>query len=311
MVKLTGTLALLAAMAGAGLSGQQPAATGAAGAGGLPEPMNWTTAQDHQDMLRQLGIKALRPGPSGNENAPNHANYDEAAANPFPRLPEVLTLADGRRVASQEMWWKQRRPEIVEEFEREVVGRIPRTVPQVTWMVTNTVEATVAGRPVTGKQLVGRVDNSSYPLITVEIQATLVTPANARGPVPVMMMFGGRGLPGTPGAAPPAGTGPPRSLLKGVLANALNPHPYLFWITVGAPLMLKALNLGVPALIAFLGAFYACLLGAKILLAFLVGRSRRFLAGRVYLYTLRGLGLLLGGLALFLFRDGLKLLGWI
>ncbi|MCC7175718.1 MAG: hypothetical protein IT159_11025 [Bryobacterales bacterium] len=204
-MKLTGTLALLAAMAGAGLSGQQPAATGAAGAGGLPEPMNWTTAQDHQDMLRQLGIKALRPGPSGNENAPNHANYDEAAANPFPRLPEVLTLADGRRVASQEMWWKQRRPEIVEEFEREVVGRIPRTVPQVTWMVTNTVEATVAGRPVTGKQLVGRVDNSSYPLITVEIQATLVTPANARGPVPVMMMFGGRGLPGTPGAAPPAG----------------------------------------------------------------------------------------------------------
>ena len=114
-----------------------------------------------------------------------------------------------------------------------------------------------------------------------------------------------------PGAAPFAGTGPPRSLLKGVLANALNPHPYLFWITVGAPLMLKALNLGVPALIAFLGAFYACLLGAKILLAFLVGRSRRFLAGRVYLYTLRGLGLLLGGLALFLFRDGLKLLGWI
>ncbi len=114
-----------------------------------------------------------------------------------------------------------------------------------------------------------------------------------------------------PTVAPPAGAGPSRSLLKGVLANALNPHPYLFWITVGAPLMIKALNLGVPTLTAFLGAFYTCLLGAKILLAFLVGSSRRFLVGRVYLYTLRCLGLLLGGLAFFLFRDGLKLLGWI
>ena len=59
---------------------------------GLAEPKMWTTQQDHQDMKDQLGIKALRPGPSGNESAPNHANYDEALANPYPKLPEVLTL---------------------------------------------------------------------------------------------------------------------------------------------------------------------------------------------------------------------------
>lgn len=115
----------------------------------------------------------------------------------------------------------------------------------------------------------------------------------------------------SPGMILPDRTGPPSSLLKGVLANALNPHPYLFWLIVGAPLMIKALNVGVAALIAFLGAFYACLLGAKILLAILVGRSRTFLTGISYLYTLRFLGLLLGGLAFLLFRDGLKLLGWI
>ena len=59
------------------------------------EPKNWTAAEDHQQMMDQLGIKTLRPGPSGNEQAPNHANYDEGTANPFPDLPDVLTLKNG------------------------------------------------------------------------------------------------------------------------------------------------------------------------------------------------------------------------
>src|SRR5260221_14701631 len=100
---------------------------------------DWTTADDHRHMTEQLGIRTLRPGPSGNEQAPNHANYDEALANPFPNLPEVLTLKSGRKVTSAEVWWKQRRPEIVEDFEREVVGRLPSRVPKVTW---ETVAAT-------------------------------------------------------------------------------------------------------------------------------------------------------------------------
>ena len=77
------------------------------------EPKNWTAAEDHQNMMEQLGIKALRPGPSGNEQAPNHANYDESKANPFPDLPDVLTLGDGRKVTTAEMWRNLRRPEIV------------------------------------------------------------------------------------------------------------------------------------------------------------------------------------------------------
>src|ERR1700686_1906296 len=87
-----------------------------------PPPLNRTAAEDHQNMMDQLGIKALRPGPSGNESAPNHANSDEATANPFPNLPDVLTLKNGAKVTAADMWWSQRRLEIVEDFEREVVG---------------------------------------------------------------------------------------------------------------------------------------------------------------------------------------------
>src|SRR3954469_1286444 len=90
---------------------------------GLAAPKTWTAQEDHQNMMEQLGIKALRPGPSGNEQAPNHANYDEATANPFPKLPDVLTMKDGTKVTSALGWWRQRRGEIVEMFEREVYGR--------------------------------------------------------------------------------------------------------------------------------------------------------------------------------------------
>jgi lysophospholipase L1-like esterase len=174
--------------------------------GQQPPPTHWTAAEDHQNMMDQLGIKALRPGPSGNETAPNHANYDEATANPFPNLPDVLTLKNGKKVATPDAWWNQRRPEIVEDFEREVLGRVPKVTPKVTWTVTKTVEATIGSHAVVGRQLNGHVDNSSYEPISVDIQMILVTPADAKGPVPVMMMFGRGNLPGEP---PPAFPGPP------------------------------------------------------------------------------------------------------
>src|ERR1044071_2709663 len=115
----------------------------------VQDTSSWTTAQDHQNMMDQLGIKALRPGPSGNESAPNHANYDVSKANPFPDLPDVLTLKNGRKVTTAEQWWSQRRPEIVEDFDREVLGRVPKNVPKVTWTVTETAEAMVGARPST------------------------------------------------------------------------------------------------------------------------------------------------------------------
>src|SRR3954464_2517890 len=89
-------------------------------------PQTWTSQEDHQNMLEQLGIAKLRPGPSGNEQAPNHANYDESLANPYPDLPDPLVLKNGRTVTSREAWERQRRPEIIEDFDREVLGRVPK-----------------------------------------------------------------------------------------------------------------------------------------------------------------------------------------
>jgi hypothetical protein len=160
-----------------------------------PADQQKLAAADHQNMMDQLGIKALRPGPSGNESAPNHANYDEATANPYPNLPDALTLKNGKKVTTAAVWFNQRRPEIIEDFEREVLGRVPKNAPKVTWEVTKSAEATLAGHPVIGKQLSGHIDNAAFPEIKVDIQMTLVIPAHAGGPVPVMMMFGGRTIP--------------------------------------------------------------------------------------------------------------------
>lgn len=218
---VTGAACLAVGAATVMLSAQVPPAAAASGqaaaAPGTPpaqgrgvNPNAAATAADHRNMMEQLGITALRPGPSGNEQAPNAANYDESRANPFPNLPDVLTLRNGTKVTTADMWWKQRRPEIIEEFDRDVVGRVPANVPRVTWTVIRTEHFLVGGRPATGRELVGRVDNSAHPAIDVNIAMTVVTPANAARPVPVMMMFGGQsGMPPAPGAPVPAGRGGP------------------------------------------------------------------------------------------------------
>jgi hypothetical protein len=169
-----------------------------------PKPVTFTSEQDHDNMMMQLGIKKLRPGPSGNESAPNHANYDESIANPCPQLPDVLTTKDGKKVTTPDIWWKQRRPEITEDMEREVYGRLPKKLPKVTWTVKITDREFVARIPVIAKQLVGHVDNSEYPLINVDINMMLVVPANAKGPVPVLMMFGRPSFPAPAQPSPDA-----------------------------------------------------------------------------------------------------------
>jgi hypothetical protein len=173
----------------------------------LPAPMNWTANQDHQNMMTQLGIKTLRPGAEGmNAKAANYQNTDEAKANPFPNLPDPLTLKSGEKVTTPELWWNQRRPEIVEDFDREVYGRVPANVPKVNWKVTSEIRTNNGPISVITKQLIGQVDNSSYPLITVDIQLTLTTPANATGPVPVMLDFGFGNFPGFGGRSRFGGT---------------------------------------------------------------------------------------------------------
>jgi len=101
----------------------------------------------------------------------------------------------------------------------------------------------------------------------------------------------------------------PRSLAKGILVNSLSPHPYLFWLSVGSPTMIRAKDQHIFVAAAFVISFYFLLIGSKIVLAILVGKSKTFLKGRVYIYTMKFLGVALCVLAGFLFRDGAILLG--
>jgi hypothetical protein len=183
-------------------------------------PVTFTTAQDHRNMMEQLGIETLRPGASGNENSPHHANYDEALADPYGALPDALRLADGRAVTTARTWWDVRRPQLVAAFEQDVYGRIPRAVPKVTWTVTARGHARLGGHPVLYRRLNGTVDNHAYPLISVHIPVTLVLPAHGHHPVPVLIMF-------TYGAPPLPRSGPDRkqlAALNGALCTALARH---------------------------------------------------------------------------------------
>jgi threonine/homoserine/homoserine lactone efflux protein len=103
--------------------------------------------------------------------------------------------------------------------------------------------------------------------------------------------------------------GAPRSLGKGTLANLLNPAPYLFWITIGAPNVVAAWGQGPLTAAGFLAGFYVCLIGGKMFLAVVAANSRRFLSGPAYAYVMRILGALLLVLAILFLRDGIRLWG--
>jgi threonine/homoserine/homoserine lactone efflux protein len=101
---------------------------------------------------------------------------------------------------------------------------------------------------------------------------------------------------------------PRRSLLKGAVTNLLNPAPYVFWLTVGAPLLVQAKNRSIGTVFAFLGIFYGTLVGSKLLLAGLVGKNRHVLSGRAYRLAMRFLGACLLFFALFFAKSGLDAL---
>jgi hypothetical protein len=157
-------------------------------------------------MLTQLQIDSLRAGPSGNPKAPNAANIDESKATRYISLPDPLIQNSGEKVKDAETWWKKRRPEIVEYFDREIYGRVPQNVPGVSWEVMSTTNEMVEDIPVVVKKLSGHVNNASYPSMSVDIQLTLTTPAKITKPVPVVMEFGFIFPPGFKFPSPPSGT---------------------------------------------------------------------------------------------------------
>ena len=173
------------------------------------DSINRVTQQDYNQMLAQLNITSVRPGANGNDpKAPNAANYDEAKANPYPDLPAALILKNAAKVTTAKDWWNKRRPEIVEDFDREIYGRVPANTPKVKWeVIKDTIE--MNGKVHTRK-FVGHVDNSSYPSISVNIDLTLSIPVAATRPVPVVMEFGFIFPPGFRFPAPPRDTTKPQ-----------------------------------------------------------------------------------------------------
>ena len=140
-------------------------------------------------MLALIGLKDsdMRHRPAGGAKAPDATNYDEAKADVYSQIPDPLLMKDGHRVASPEQWWSTRRPEIIADYEREILGKAPANLPKVTWEVVKATAEEYGGFNVVTKRLVGHVDNSIDPQIQVNIEMVLTTPAHAAGPVPVIM----------------------------------------------------------------------------------------------------------------------------
>ncbi len=162
------------------------------------------SAAERDRELKLLGITAMQtPATAYDIGKPGNANYDEAKANPYPKLPDVLTMNDGTKVTTP-VQWKKRRAEIKAMFDENVYGRYPAHIPAVTWKIDSVEQMTVQGIPAIVKHITGHVDNSSYPAIAVEIHADVVTPASTKGTkVPVIIGGGSiRPRPAFPRPAP-------------------------------------------------------------------------------------------------------------
>jgi hypothetical protein len=162
------------------------------------------TAADHLQMMRQLGIETLRPAADSRATAgPTAPNYDESRATPYPDLPEALRFRDGRPVRSVADW-RRRRLEILEDFDREVYGRVPANLPAVRWSVVSQAVGEEGGVAVLRKTLHGVVERPDSPASPVTLELELGTPAGSTRRVPVMLELGFVGA--SPFATtPPAG----------------------------------------------------------------------------------------------------------
>jgi hypothetical protein len=192
------------AFAHSGAQGQAaPPVAVAAASPGPSAAQSQIAAESEADMKRLCALLSVEP-----LLVRPPYNYDESKANPYPVLPDALVLKNGHKVTNAKTWWSKRRPEILEDFEREVYGRTPKNLPKVKWEVTNTSQGTNGDFPIVTKTLVGHVDNSAYPQISVNIQVTLTTPLKASGPVPVMIQLGPGGFGGPrPAVRVPAAAG--------------------------------------------------------------------------------------------------------
>ena len=154
------------------------------------DSLNRATMADYENMKSQIGVKETNPRRDSQAADPAlRPNYNELLANPFPFYPDPFTTFSGKKVKNARMWYKVRRPEIKEVFEREVYGRIPENVPNVDWQIAREYDAKLADMDIVIRELRGIVDNSSYPEIEVEIQAQVIWRKDAAENLPVVVDF--------------------------------------------------------------------------------------------------------------------------
>ncbi|GMQ30097.1 acetylxylan esterase [Algoriphagus confluentis] len=168
------------------------------------DSLNRLTQADHRLMMDRLGIDSLRPGPSGNPQAPNAANADESKVN-MVNVPDPLIFENGEKVKNREDW-ERRRGELFELFDREMYGRTPQNLPDVNWELIFEKDSLIGDIPIRYRKMKGIVDNSDYPKIEVSIDLEYGVPKNVDKSVPLVLEFGWVWPAGMP--RPPAPPGP-------------------------------------------------------------------------------------------------------
>lgn len=152
------------------------------------DSLNKLTQADHQLMMKMLGIDSLRPGPSGNPQAPNAANSDESRVR-YENVPDPLVFESGKPVKNAKDW-EARKTELFELFDREMYGRTPENLPSVSWELVWEKDTLIGSTETTYKKMKGIVDNSEYPSISVAIDFEYAVPKNVDKSVPLVMEFG-------------------------------------------------------------------------------------------------------------------------
>ncbi|HXC54192.1 MAG TPA: hypothetical protein VNU97_02770 [Rhizomicrobium sp.] len=162
-----------------------------------------TAAEDRRRLMDLLHIKALRPGVDGrNPHAPNAANYDEARANPYRVLPDLLKTVDGKTVDKAEDWWRVQRPAIADDFEREVYGQLQTLILLPQWKTVDTVPETVGAQQGITRHLVFHVADQADARRFVDMKLTITLPAKGTGPFPVILQLASGKLKPPPGMPP-------------------------------------------------------------------------------------------------------------
>mgnify|MGYP000997823960 CR=1 FL=1 len=81
------------------------------------------------------------------------------------------------------------------------------------------------------------------------------------------------------------------ALKKGIIVNFGNPHPYIFWISIGGPIIFKSLSTHVSATILFIFGFYSFLVGSKVIITLIVEKSKSFINSKYYFSIIKILGI--------------------